>query len=583
MPSGHLFNYKETVQNFKHDEDIENAPCYCQHSKFADGHHGHVVTGNLMIIENKKLRELFRKGPNYREKQTMNWGTAVRSLKEDVSSFIKKWSSKVSKPVVYFSEWKYKFLKILEQKGKLLRKKIKCRPVKKVLQDPECVKNLEELKNKYVLVPIDKASNNIGFICKRYFLQVLLQETHSASYNLSQDTVEEVINDVTAKCQTIGVEVDMDNKELPQIYATIKMHKDPVKFRFIIGSRKCVTKQVAKKLVKILQLIMKIHRRYCDKIKYYTGIERYWIVDNNSTVLEHINHINTKQNAKSVQTFDFSTLYTKIPLEDLKEKLKNIVDKAFKGGTNQYIKLTQQEARWHHCKKKDTFTKEDIHNMIDIIIDNSFFRFGDKVYRQCIGIPMGIDPAPQMANLYLYYYESSFMEKLTKDNYGIAKKFNNTSRYIDDLITLNNNGNLMNFMNTVYPQELILNLENDNDQQATFLDLDIKIQDNKFQVKTYDKRDAFNFEIVSYPDLSENIPMQPAYGVFTSQVIRHARICNTQQDLADRVQLLIKKLIKKNYTTQGIKSAIRKCFRNHQWIRQKLENPSKLLDGWSFS
>ena len=41
---------------------------------------------------------------------------------------------------------------------------------------------------------------------------------------------------------------------------------------------------------------------------------------------------------------------------------------------------------------------------------------------QCIGIPMGIDPAPQMANLYLYYYESSFMETITKENYGIAKK-----------------------------------------------------------------------------------------------------------------------------------------------------------------
>ena len=103
------------------------------------------------------------------------------------------------------------------------------------------------------------------------------------------------------------------------------------------------------------------------------------------------------------------------------------MDKAFKGGTNQYIQLTQQEARWHNRKNRDTYTKEEIHNMIDIMVDNSYLRLGDKVYRQRIGIPMGIDPAPQMANLYLYCYESNFMEKLTKENYKIAKKFNHTS------------------------------------------------------------------------------------------------------------------------------------------------------------
>ena len=45
---------------------------------------------------------------------------------------------------------------------------------------------------------------------------------------------------------------------------------------------------------------------------------------------------------------------------------------------------------------------------------HSFFKFGDKVFRKSIGIPMGIDPAPQMDNL--YYYEAKFMEMLTKEN-----------------------------------------------------------------------------------------------------------------------------------------------------------------------
>ena len=430
---------------------------------------------------------LFRKGPNYREKQTMNWKAAISSLKEDIDGFVKKWSNKVKMPLEYFIEWKVKLLEIIHKERKVLKGKIKCRPVQKVLQDPECCRNLEELKDKYVLVPIDKAANNIGVICKNYFLQVLQEETMSPSYVPCQDSVEEVVNAVASKCHELGVQVQAENRELPQIHATIKMHKDPVKFRYIIGSRNCVTKQVAKKLVQILKLISRIHRKYCDKVRFYTGIERNWIVDNNQTVLTNMEHISSTQNARSIQTFDFSTLHTKIPLEDLKKKLKKNVEKAFKGGNNQYIRVTQQDAGWCHQKKTNTFSKDEVFAMIDLVVDNSFFRFGDRVYRQCIGIPMGIDPAPQMANLYLYYYESSFMETITKENYGIAKKFNNTSRFIDDLATLNNDGYLQQFKERIYPKELVLNQENKEDNRATFLDLEAHIKDGKFCTKTYDK------------------------------------------------------------------------------------------------
>ena len=84
----------------------------------------------------------------------------------------------------------------------------------------------------------------------------------------------------------------------------------PSVFRFIIEARNCVTNQVAKKFVKILQLIMKINRKYCNKIKFYTRIERFWIIENNAQVLEDITFINSKRNARNVKTFDFSTSYT---------------------------------------------------------------------------------------------------------------------------------------------------------------------------------------------------------------------------------------------------------------------------------
>ena len=52
---------------------------------------------------------------------------------------------------------------------------------------------------------------------------------------------------------------------------------------------------------------------------------------------------------------------------------------------------------------------------LDFLIDNINVRFGNKIYRQVIGIPMGTNCAPLIADLFLYCYESQFMAKILKD------------------------------------------------------------------------------------------------------------------------------------------------------------------------
>ena len=150
--------------------------------------------------------------------------------------------------------------------------------------------------------------------------------------------------------------------------------------------------------------------------------------------------------------------------------------------------------------------------MIELVMNNTYFQFGDEIYKQIIGMPMGIDPAPPASNLYLHFYESKFMEGLTKTDYGKAKKYNNSERYIDNLNIINNDGQLEQNIHNIYPAELILNKENTEDWRATFLDLDIEIKDRRITTKTYDKRDAFSFEIINYPHMESNIPRNQAYG-----------------------------------------------------------------------
>ena len=73
------------------------------------------------------------------------------------------------------------------------------------------------------------------------------------------------------------------------------------------------------------------------------------------------------------------------------------------------------------------------------LLDNNFIRFGTKLYWQTIGIPMGTDCAPLVADLFLFCYERDFMKSLSRKNQAdIIEAFNSTSRYLDDLLNIDN-------------------------------------------------------------------------------------------------------------------------------------------------
>ena len=52
-----------------------------------------IVTGDLRIIKNKKLRSLLLKGPGFRERQSVNWKRFITEFKASLDECVKKWAS----------------------------------------------------------------------------------------------------------------------------------------------------------------------------------------------------------------------------------------------------------------------------------------------------------------------------------------------------------------------------------------------------------------------------------------------------------------------------------------------------------
>ena len=113
---------------------------------------------------------------------------------------------------------------------------------------------------------------------------------------------------------------------------------------------------------------------------------------------------------------------------------------------------------------------------------------------------MGTNCAPLIADLFLFIYELQLMTKISKDQskQHLIQKFNNSFRYLDDILALNN-GDFSMYTSEIYPAELTLNKANTNNEHCPFLDLDTNIFNGKVYTKIYYQRDEVWFPMANYP------------------------------------------------------------------------------------
>ena len=125
-------------------------------------------------------------------------------------------------------------------------------------------------------------------------------------------------------------------KDLPVMHWIPKMHKNPVSFCFIIASPVYSIKPLSKNMKSIFKLFYEKVERYHKKGKVWWRIKTFWTIQNSYPSISSIK-LNHHKAAKSVSTFDFSALYTKIPYDKLLYVLNEITEFAFKGGARDYV------------------------------------------------------------------------------------------------------------------------------------------------------------------------------------------------------------------------------------------------------
>ena len=178
-----------------------------------------------------------------------------------------------------------------------------------------------------------------------------------------------------------------------------------------------------------------------------------------------------------MSTYGFSTLYTTLPNNSIKEKLNDLIEWSFEREGLPYLACNERNAFFtsEHQNRYKLWSCQNMCEALTYPLDNIFIRFGTKLYRHIVGIPMGTNFAPLIADLFLFCFERDLLASLSCNKEAeIIQAFNSTSRYLDDLLNIDN-PYFEGIVGRIYPPELQFNKANASDTEAPFLGFHLSI------------------------------------------------------------------------------------------------------------
>ncbi len=143
-----IFNYKDTVISYVDSKTLEEqfcCPCD-EYLPFVDSSCGHVATGDLNIVDNKRLREILKKGPSHREPQSVDPDSVFVTLSEDLKVFVKKWAKKEKVAEQQFSQWLVEVKKLIRLRLDDLERRYNFPKYSSVFDDPTSKACLRKLR-----------------------------------------------------------------------------------------------------------------------------------------------------------------------------------------------------------------------------------------------------------------------------------------------------------------------------------------------------------------------------------------------------------------------------------------------------
>ena len=180
--------------------------------------------------------------------------------------------------------------KIVDQRIKFYSQNTNLLPPKPKSTFRHLKQGIQDFHRKYVLVPADKAANNVVVVWRLHYINTLKQELSGTK--AYKETSEEEKSVVNGHCNHLALKFSVCVKErqdrLPTMYWLPKLHKTPYKARFIANSSSFTTTELSKLLTSCLTAVKNHVIRYCEKVYERSGKNLFWSIKNSGEVLNKL-------------------------------------------------------------------------------------------------------------------------------------------------------------------------------------------------------------------------------------------------------------------------------------------------------
>jgi len=305
-------------------------------------------------------------------------------------------------------------------------------------------------------------------------------------------------------------------------------------------------------MLKRVLMTLKLRDQECYRL---SGRRRFWVVQSIEEVALSLKQKTALIEARGLRprTFDFTTMYTKLPHAKLLEELRVVLTEAcdFAAATTSRVDATRasdalrlvdgvQLGRWTWTSSEG-LSLEELMERIEALLANLFVCNGSQLRQQVIGLPMGTNCAPQLANLYCYSVECRYM-----DQHPTCPAHDLTFRFIDDFLT---------FAAEALPSQDDYEMayaETTSQDCCHFLGMRIALEDGRLRMSILDKRDTFPFQLMKYPSAMSDIPLHQTSGVLISQLVCYGVVSNNLMDFEDSTKRLVVRLLERGHAPKAL-------------------------------
>ncbi len=256
-----------------------------------------------------------------------------------------------------------------------------------------------------------------------------------------------------------------DLRKRPAYYAgTLKMHKSPPSMRFLACSHNCPSSYLCDVFTAIFRLL---GPTFEDVWRAHVPSSQPWYCLSSAAVMDMVHTYNVKgfpasnRPADLPQAYDFERLYTNIPHNLLRSAMARLFSMCTQHANAWGVRVVSTPSKdpggrathvayfmysnprtqvVDHQGGSTTryFSPRELTAIFACLLSATYIQFANVLVQQTCGIPMGISPAPFIANLFLGCYELDFLRQPTSNERqrNLLQTFAHCKRYLDDLLAL---------------------------------------------------------------------------------------------------------------------------------------------------